>query len=201
MPTLLLPMLALLACTTTKTPQATTPGAEAPAEQAATEDTGGVSAKAPGQLAVTLRTELANDPDAQPQAEGIQPQAEGAQPQAEGAQPQAAQPSTAASTAPTQATMPSPGKKTPPPCEGISSELARAIGGDSGGLELDAEGRVHVTYEFTSAPEVLPTGFLHETSAMGHGQGWCPPALLCELAGTAGITRVRTVRHADPKPD
>lgn len=196
-------LVALLACTTTQTPEPHASGADAQAEEAAIEDTAGPSVRSPGKLATTLRTQLADDPDAEPQA----PEAPPAIPEA-GAHPDAAataQPDTVStaptSIAPTQVTLPAPGKKAPAPCDGISSELARAITGDIGGLEVDLEGRVRVTYEFTSAPDALPQGFLHETSAMGHGQGWCPPAQLCALAGLKGISRVRSVRHADPKFD
>ncbi len=181
----LLPLfVGLLACTTTETP-----APEAAAEQAATEDTGGPSPSSPGKLAETIRQELADDP-AEPEAAKAQ---EG-EPAAEAAEP-------AEASAPTQAPMAAPGKKAPPPCEGISGELARAVGGDLSGLEVDDAGRVHVTYEFTNVPEQLPEGFVHETSAMGHGQGWCPPALLCDLAAVPSISRVRTVRRASPKLD
>jgi hypothetical protein len=179
---LLLSLLAALACTPTTAPEAPVPDAEAVTAQDAepeeddeyVEDEDIVSVRAPGALAETIRTELDDDPDA---------------------------PSTAEASAPTEVTLPAPGGKTPPPCDGLSGELSAAVAGNTAGLELDDQGRIHVTYEFTSAPEQLPAGFEHETSAMGHGQGWCPPAELCALAGTAGISRVRTVRRASPKSD
>lgn len=190
---LLLSLFALWACTPTTAPEAPLPDAEPAPVQAddaddedvyeVIDDEDLVSVRAPGALAATIRTELADDPDAEPEPEPT-----------EG-------PSTT-STAPTEATLPAPGgKKSPPPCDGLDASLARAVAGDTAGLELDAEGRVHVTYEFSNVPEQLPGGFINETTAMGHGQGWCPPAELCALAGTAGIDRVRTVRRASPKLD
>ena len=155
MPSLLLCLLAIGACTTTTAPEPPVASGEQAEVEAAADDTG-ISPRAPGKLAATMRHELNDDPDA-------------------------------------------PGSKAPPPCDGISAELARAVAGDTSGLELDGEGRVQVTYEFTGTPEGLPSGFVQETSAMGHGQGWCPPAQLCELAAVAGIDRVRTVRRASPK--
>ncbi len=187
----LLPLfIGLLACTTTETPSP-----EAAGDQVAVEDTGAVSAKAPGQLAATIKQELADDPDAPAAAEP----AEGEAAPAEDAAPEGEP--TAASTAPTEADLPTRGKKAPPPCDGIDGALAKAVAGDTAGLEVDAQGRVRVTYEFSSEPAQLPDGFEKETSAMGHGQGWCPPAQLCALAVTDGIDRVRPVRRASPKPD
>jgi len=183
-------LIALLACTTAQTPEPEASGAEAPTVKAATEDTASPSAKSPGKLAATLRTELADDPDIEPEV-----------PEAPAEAPVEAASAAPASAAPTQVSLPRPGKKAPAPCDGVSAELARSITGDLGGLEVDLEGRVHVTYEFTSAPDTLPEGFLYETSAMGHGQGWCPPAQLCALAALDGISRVRSVRRADPKID
>ena len=172
----LLPLLALWACTPTTAPEAPVHGAQAPSA-------------AP----------------AEPELQVAEPELQVAEPEIEGTEsepaPQAAEPAVIEATAPTQATLPAPSGKAPPPCDGLDAALARAVAGDTTGLELDAEGRVQVTYEFSSAPEQLPSGYVHGTSAMGHGQGWCPPALLCDLAATPGIDRVRTVRRASPKLD
>jgi hypothetical protein len=181
-------LLALWACTPTTAPEAPLPDAVNAPPQAQEDDEVAdediVSVRAPGALAETIRAELADDPDAEPEPAPEAAEAPGAEP-----------------TPPAQPALPVPGAKASPPCDGLDAALGRAFAGDTAGLALDAEGRVQVTYEFSSVPQSLPDGFVHETSAMGHGQGWCPPALLCELAATPGIDRVRTVRRASPKLD
>jgi hypothetical protein len=189
----------LAACTTTKTP------APEAASEAAVEDTGGVSPKAPGRLAETLQQRMAEDPDAAEPTEGEAAEGEAAEdaqsPAEEAAQTATEIEAAAAEGAPTQPAAPTTGEKVPPPCDGLDGALSRAAAGDTAGLELDAQGRVQVTYEFSKPPARLPDGFEQEMAAMGHGQGWCPPAQLCALAGTEGISRVRTVRRASPKLD
>ncbi len=194
----ILGLILLIACTTTTK----TPAPEA-ASAAAAEDTGGVSPKAPGQLAATLQQRVAEAPDATPPGQD-QAAAEAPPPASEtapGEQVAQTEPVEAPTTPPGQPTPPPKGEKAPPPCTGLDGALSRAATGDTAGLDLDDQGRVHVTYDFTKPPTQLPEGFVQETAAMGHGQGWCPPAALCDLAATDGISRVRTVRRADPKPD
>lgn len=94
-----------------------------------------------------------------------------------------------------------PVAKTPPPCDGVSGALARAVEGDPTGLELDDQGRVHVSMSFGGEPPALPEGCESELTAMGHIQAWCLPSALCALAAVDSISNVRPVRRADPKLD
>jgi hypothetical protein len=189
MRTMLFALPLLWACSASSSP-AGTPEAQVEADPYAAEEDLGRTA--PGRLHETLMHEAHDDPNAPAEPEG-----EEAEQPSEGAEPTEV-PTTEAAEAAPQPTLPTPSAKTPPPCEGLSGDLAKAAGGDTAGLALDADGRVQVAWEFTGSP-ALPQGCEQETAAMGHGQGWCDPAQLCALAGTDGITRVRTPRRASPK--
>jgi hypothetical protein len=193
---LLLSAFTLWACTPTTDPEPL-PADEISGEEAELQED--LGATSPARLDETLRQRLADDPDAP--AEPVEPteQDEG-DPQPEDAQPEGQPQPTGAK--PTQATMaPSPAAKLPPPCEGLSGAVAKAAAGDTSGLELDAQGRVHVSMSFGGAPPTLPAGCESELTAMGHIQAWCLTDALCALAVTEGISNIRPVRRADPKPD
>ena len=111
---------------------------------------------------------------------------------------QTAAPAAPSTPAPSTAGLTPPPSKKAAGCPGLSGDLTKAAAGATKGIPLDDAGRVQVTVE-TDGDVSWPASFVEEKSAMGRVQGWCPPADLCALAGTAGVVRVRRPHLASPK--
>ena len=110
----------------------------------------------------------------------------------------------AAPTSPEPLPMKAPGDLKPggdkpaPACRGLSGELSALVDGGGDRSLLDGDGRLQVVVEADSTT-VLPAAFVEERRAMGMIQGRVAPELLCDVAGTDGVRRVRTPHRASPK--
>ena len=82
-------------------------------------------------------------------------------------------------------------------CSALSDSLRRVHAGeDVPGVAIDGKQRVQVVVngEFKGS-----SSFDEEVRAGGLVQGWVPVSALCEVADSAGVTKVRVPERASPK--